>query len=80
MYIILLSGGVGKRLWPLSHAKRAKQFIQVFTGVNGNYESMEHKKSGVYIEKPPYDYNNVVHLLEIESDGGIIRTSLLINK
>ena len=36
-------------------------------------------KSGVYIEKPPYNYKNVVHLLKISQYGGIIRTSLIIN-
>ena len=30
MYIILLSGGSGKRLWPLSNDVRSKQFIKIF--------------------------------------------------
>ena len=30
MYIILLSGGSGKRLWPLSNDIRSKQFIKIF--------------------------------------------------
>ena len=39
MNIILLSGGSGKRLWPLSNNVRSKQFIKLFR--NGNdYESM----------------------------------------
>lgn len=40
MNIILLSGGSGKRLWPLSNDIRAKQFIKVFHNDNGNAESM----------------------------------------
>ena len=40
MNIILLSGGSGKRLWPLSNEIRSKQFIQLFKDNNGNYESM----------------------------------------
>lgn len=39
MNIILLSGGSGKRLWPLSNDIRSKQFIKIFKTENG-YESM----------------------------------------
>ncbi len=39
MNIILLSGGSGKRLWPLSNDVRSKQFIKVFKTKDG-YESM----------------------------------------
>ena len=40
MNIILLSGGSGKRLWPLSNEVRSKQFIKLFKDENGEYESM----------------------------------------
>lgn len=40
MNIILLSGGSGKRLWPLSNDIRSKQFIKIFRTENGEYESM----------------------------------------
>lgn len=40
MNIILLSGGSGKRLWPLSNDIRSKQFIKIFKKENGEYESM----------------------------------------
>ncbi len=50
MNIILLSGGSGKRLWPLSNDIRSKQFIKIFkkpehsvpmgTEYTGDYESM----------------------------------------
>ena len=40
MRIILLSGGSGKRLWPLSNEIRSKQFIKIFRGPGGEYESM----------------------------------------
>ena len=40
MNIILLSGGSGKRLWPLSNDIRSKQFIKIFKTEDGNYESM----------------------------------------
>lgn len=40
MNIILLSGGSGKRLWPLSNDIRSKQFIKIFKSPEGKYESM----------------------------------------
>lgn len=40
MNIVLLSGGSGKRLWPLSNDIRSKQFIKIFKAENGEYESM----------------------------------------
>ncbi len=40
MHIILLSGGSGKRLWPLSNEVRSKQFIPIFRREDGSYESM----------------------------------------
>ena len=40
MNIILLSGGSGKRLWPLSNDIRSKQFIKIFKREDGVYESM----------------------------------------
>lgn len=39
MNIVLLSGGSGKRLWPLSNDIRSKQFIKIFKN-NDEYESM----------------------------------------
>lgn len=40
MNIVLLSGGSGKRLWPLSNDVRSKQFIKIFKREDGFYESM----------------------------------------
>lgn len=40
MNIVLLSGGSGKRLWPLSNDIRSKQFIPIFRNEDGGYESM----------------------------------------
>lgn len=40
MNFILLSGGSGKRLWPLSNDVRSKQFIKIFKNEDGIYESM----------------------------------------
>lgn len=38
--LILLSGGSGKRLWPLSNDSRSKQFLKVLPGHNEEKESM----------------------------------------
>lgn len=40
MNIVLLSGGSGKRLWPLSNEVRSKQFIKILRNPNGDLESM----------------------------------------
>lgn len=40
MQIILLSGGSGKRLWPLSNNIRSKQFIKLLTAPDNSKESM----------------------------------------
>lgn len=40
MNIVFLSGGSGKRLWPLSNDVRSKQFIKIFKNDDGTYESM----------------------------------------
>lgn len=40
MNIILLSGGSGKRLWPLSNEIRSKQFLKLFKNEKGEHESM----------------------------------------
>ena len=40
MNIILLSGGSGRRLWPLSNEVRSKQFLKIFKTADGTRESM----------------------------------------
>lgn len=40
MKLILLSGGSGKRLWPLSNNSRSKQFLKVLTSPEKKLESM----------------------------------------
>jgi len=40
MQVVLLSGGSGKRLWPLSNNIRSKQFLQLLEGPDGSLESM----------------------------------------
>ncbi|QQE79327.1 sugar phosphate nucleotidyltransferase [Alicyclobacillus sp. SO9] len=40
MKIVLLSGGSGKRLWPMSNDVRSKQFLKVLQGPDGSQISM----------------------------------------
>ncbi|XEC96242.1 sugar phosphate nucleotidyltransferase [Paenibacillus tarimensis] len=40
MKLILLSGGSGKRLWPLSNDARSKQFLRILDRPDGRKESM----------------------------------------
>lgn len=53
MNIILLSGGSGQRLWPLSNETRSKQFLKLLKDENGGAESMvqrvyrQIKKAGI---------------------------------
>ncbi len=54
MKIILLSGGAGRRLWPLSNITRSKQFIKLLTAPEGLKESMvqrvvrQLREAGIY--------------------------------
>ncbi len=54
--IVLLSGGSGTRLWPLSNGVRSKQFLKLLKSPDGKYESMfqrvirQIKKSGLDVE------------------------------
>lgn len=40
MHLIMLSGGSGQRLWPLSNDVRSKQFLKILYGPRGIKESM----------------------------------------
>lgn len=46
MEIILLSGGSGKRLWPLSNDIRSKQFLKIKKNESGTHESMVQRVYG----------------------------------
>lgn len=46
MHIVLLSGGSGKRLWPLSNDIRSKQFIPIFRQADGTCLSMAQRVYG----------------------------------
>lgn len=46
MQLILLSGGSGKRLWPLSNDARSKQFLKLLKRPGGKVESMAQRVFG----------------------------------
>lgn len=46
IHLVLLSGGSGTRLWPLSNSSRSKQFLKVLRDNNGNHVSMVQRVFG----------------------------------
>lgn len=46
IHLVLLSGGSGTRLWPLSNSTRSKQFLKVLRDVDGNHVSMVQRVFG----------------------------------
>jgi mannose-1-phosphate guanylyltransferase len=46
MKLVLLSGGSGTRLWPLSNKLKPKQFIEILPDSKGGYESMFQRVMG----------------------------------
>ncbi len=73
MNIILLSGGSGKRLWPLSNDVRSKQFIKLFKDEEGNYESMVQR---VYRQITTVDPNAKVTIATSRSQASAIYNQL----
>lgn len=73
MNIILLSGGSGRRLWPLSNDVRSKQFIKLFKNENEEYESMVQR---VYRQIMTVDQNAKVTVATAKSQVSAIRNQL----
>lgn len=73
MNIILLSGGSGKRLWPLSNDIRSKQFIKLFKTEDGSYESMVQK---VYRQIKKVDSNAMVTIATSKAQVSAIHNQL----
>ena len=46
IHLVLLSGGSGTRLWPLSNSSRSKQFLKVLRDGEGNHVSMVQRVLG----------------------------------
>ena len=83
MNLILLSGGSGKRLWPLSNDIRSKQFIKIFkkpehsipmgTEYGGEYESMVQR---IYRQIKTVDPDAVVTIATSKSQVSAIHNQL----
>ena len=73
MHIVLLSGGSGKRLWPLSNDIRSKQFIPIFKCGDGSYESMIQR---VYRQVKAVDPEATVTIATSKSQVSSIRNQL----
>ena len=83
MNIVLLSGGSGKRLWPLSNDIRSKQFIKIFkrpehqipmgTDSSGEYESMVQR---IYRQIKSVDPDAVVTIATSKSQVSAIHNQL----
>ena len=73
MNIILLSGGSGKRLWPLSNEERSKQFVKLFKDESGEYESMVQR---VYRQITTVDPNANVTIATSKSQASAIKNQL----
>ncbi len=73
MNIVLLSGGSGKRLWPLSNDIRSKQFIKIFRNKNGEYESMVQR---VYHQIKRVDSNANITIATSKSQVSVIHNQL----
>ncbi len=73
MNIVLLSGGSGKRLWPLSNDIRSKQFIKIFKTAEGEYESMVQR---VYRQIKSVDREATVTIATSKSQVSAIHNQL----
>lgn len=73
MNIVLLSGGSGKRLWPLSNDIRSKQFIKIFPTDGEKYESMVQR---VYNQIKTVDSDAVVTIATSKTQVSAIHNQL----
>ena len=73
MNIILLSGGSGKRLWPLSNDIRSKQFIKFFKTADGSYESMAQR---IYRQIRSADLGAAITIAAPKAQLSILRNQL----
>lgn len=73
MYLVLLSGGSGTRLWPLSNNVRSKQFIQLLENDDNELESMIQK---VYRQLGKIGLNKRLLITTTESQKYLVRDQL----
>lgn len=73
MNLVLLSGGSGQRLWPLSNDIRSKQFIKIFHREDGELESMLQR---VYRQIKAVDTDATVTIATSKSQVSAIHNQL----
>ena len=73
MNLVLLSGGSGQRLWPLSNEVRSKQFIKIFHNEQGELESMLQR---VYRQIKTVDTDATVTIATSKSQVSAIHNQL----
>lgn len=73
MNLVLLSGGSGQRLWPLSNDIRSKQFIKIFHREDGELESMVQR---VYRQIKMVDTDATVTIATSKSQVSAIHNQL----
>ena len=73
MNLVLLSGGSGQRLWPLSNDIRSKQFIKIFHREDGELESMVQR---VYRQIKTVDTDATVTIATSNSQVSAIHNQL----
>ncbi|TLS35157.1 sugar phosphate nucleotidyltransferase [Pseudalkalibacillus caeni] len=73
MKLVLLSGGSGKRLWPLSNDSRSKQFLKVLSDKEGNFQSMVQR---VWSQLEAVNLNNSSIIATSKSQVEMIQSQL----
>lgn len=73
MVCLLLSGGSGKRLWPLSNEKTAKQFIKILKDEQGGISMLQRNFRQVMKGIP----DAVVYAVSNEQQKSIIESQLM---
>ena len=73
MNVILLSGGSGTRLWPLSNNIRAKQFLKILKKPDGSYESMVQR---MYRMIKSVNADTTITIATTEDQVGILKSQL----
>ena len=78
MNIILLSGGSGKRLWPLSNDIRSKQFVKIFKkeGAGDGEDAYESMLQRVYRQIQKIDASARVTVATSRSQVSAIHNQL----
>ncbi|WP_428911765.1 sugar phosphate nucleotidyltransferase [Niallia sp. Krafla_26] len=73
MKLILLSGGSGRRLWPISNASRSKQFVKVLKRDDGTLESMVQR---VWRQLEEAELTNSSYITTNQEQIGILQNQL----